>query len=101
MTSTPLQTLENRAHVSLIAANLVKQFGLKVDETKCIQISEANATQMPCSGAVDAQGRHKVTQIEIRTELTVSESPKDEIIMCYKDLKKLKVVLEKENLFVL
>ena len=85
-------TADSGAHVSLIAANLVKRFGLKVDATKRIRISAANATQMHCSGAVDAQGRHKVTQIAIRTELKVSESLKDEIIMCYKDLKKLKVI---------
>ena len=87
-------TADSGAHVSLIAANLVKRFGLKVDATKRIRISAANATQMHCSGAVDAQGRHKVTQIAIRTELKVSESLKDEIIMCYKDLKKLKVIHE-------
>ena len=80
------------AMVSLISLDLVAKYGLHVDSTNKVRMVAANSTMMSCEGTAEGSGQHRITKRSVDLELRVTHDLKNEILISYWDLVRLRVL---------
>ena len=85
-------TPDTGASISIIAENVVRKQGLKVDPAKKIRIKAADGLPMECSGGISTTGAHWITKTSAEIEMKVSNNLDNEVLIAYQDLVNLKVI---------
>ena len=75
---------------TLIAHNVAKRHGLRIDKSGVEPIEAANATSMPCEGSVIVN--ISCNGITTQTNALVSSALRDEVLISWHDLQRLKVL---------